>query len=631
MMNRKLLKIAFTIFSTMFLSASLFGQNAGVTEMTSNGASINWRISVPFESATLTVSAPNGQVYSRQFKGGSTPTFTPVNSRGEYFGDGQFTFELTLAPVISAATKQALAQSRIDGNGDEVAASLRKRGMLPQAFVVSGSFRLDNGQIIVPGSSDKEPESSLRSEIKDPTTKSPDTDIPTDSAIVVAQDQIVQGSQCVGIDCSASETFGFDTLRLKENNLRIKFDDTSNSGSFPSNDWQLTANDSANGGANKFSIDDVTNSRTPFTVEANAPSNSLYVDSTGRIGLGTNVPVVEIHSKNGDTPTLRLEQDGSSGFTAQTWDIAGNETNFFVRDQTSGSRLPLRIQVGSESGSLIVGTGGNVGIGFNTSSGSFPSNPLEVKEGTTALATVKTTGELELPKSGGGIRFPDGTLQTTAATGSGFGEINTASNIGTSGVGVFNSKVGTDLQFRKLKAGSNVSITATGNNEVEISSSAVKPLGASYATTIFGGTGQVSQTSTVTPTTDTNNFGTGVSGAGYASYLYGIPTNANLAEPTGTQVVFKIRYRDSDGTATATSVNLFLVQINATNGARTLTTLLNSNTNSGTGFQTVTVCQPASIFNFSGFGYHLGSALVSAAGTNADLVFVQIYKSTSCP
>ncbi|MBT8115195.1 MAG: hypothetical protein KJP04_07430, partial [Arenicella sp.] len=108
---------------------------------------------------------------------------------------------------------------------------------------------------------------------------------------VINDDLIVDGSACVGFDCVNGESFGFDTIRIKENNLRIKFDDTSTSASFPRNDWQLTANDTNNGGANKFSIDDITGGRTPFTVEAGAPNNSLYVENSGELGLGTNNPV----------------------------------------------------------------------------------------------------------------------------------------------------------------------------------------------------------------------------------------------------------------------------------------------------------------------------------------------------
>ena len=49
----------------------------------------------------------------------------------------------------------------------------------------------------------------------------------------ILDDLIVGGSICAGTDCSNGESFGFDTIRLKENNLRIRAMDTSNSASFP--------------------------------------------------------------------------------------------------------------------------------------------------------------------------------------------------------------------------------------------------------------------------------------------------------------------------------------------------------------------------------------------------------------
>lgn len=192
---------------------------------------------------------------------------------------------------------------------------------------------------------------------------------------VINDDLIVDGSACIGFDCVNGESFGFDTIRLKENNLRIKFDDTSTASSFPRNDWQLTANDSANGGASKFSIDDISGSRTPFTIEANARSHSLYVDDGGRIGSRTSTPSTEIHTIDGDTPTLRLQQDGSSGFAPQTWDLAGNETNFFVRDVTNGSTLPFRIRPGAPTSAIFIDVDGDVGLGSAS-----PDAPLDVEE-----------------------------------------------------------------------------------------------------------------------------------------------------------------------------------------------------------------------------------------------------------
>jgi hypothetical protein len=206
----------------------------------------------------------------------------------------------------------------------------------------------------------------------------------------ILDDLIVDGSMCVGIDCVNGESFGFDTIRLKENNLRIKFQDTSSSASFPTNDWQLTANDSSNGGANKFSIDDIDRGRTPFTVEAGAPSHSLYVDDGGRIGLGTSTPVVEMHVVNGDSPTMRLEQNGSSGFTPQTWDVAGNEANFFIRDATNGSTLPFRIRSGAPSNSIHIDADGNVSMGRD---GTLAGSALLIsRAGPAKIGIINTTG-----------------------------------------------------------------------------------------------------------------------------------------------------------------------------------------------------------------------------------------------
>jgi hypothetical protein len=180
---------------------------------------------------------------------------------------------------------------------------------------------------------------------------------------VIPDDLIVQGSACVGLDCVDGEAFGFDTIRLKENNTRIKFDDTSTGVGFPNNDWQLTANDSASGGLNKFSIENITTATVPFTIVGAAPTNSLFVDSAGRLGIKTAVPGLNIHISTSDTPAQRFEQTSAGGFTAQTWDIGANEANFFVRDLTGGSRLPFRIRPGAPTSSIDINASGNVGVG----------------------------------------------------------------------------------------------------------------------------------------------------------------------------------------------------------------------------------------------------------------------------
>jgi hypothetical protein len=84
---------------------------------------------------------------------------------------------------------------------------------------------------------------------------------------------------------------------------------------------------------------------------------------------------LDVHAATSNTPAIRLEQNNSGGFTAQTWDIAGNEANFFVRDVTGGSRLPFRIRPGAPTSSIDINASGNVGIGTAS-----PKSKLDIKQ-----------------------------------------------------------------------------------------------------------------------------------------------------------------------------------------------------------------------------------------------------------
>lgn len=211
-------------------------------------------------------------------------------------------------------------------------------------------------------------------------------------------DVIISFSLCVGNDCVNGESFGFDTIRLKENNVRVHFDDTSTSASFPRNDWRIIINDSSNGGGNYFGIEDSSAGRQVFRVDAGAPANALRVDSGGDVGIGTASPVVDLHVLSGNTPTLRLEQDGSSGFTPQTWDLAGNEANLFFRDATNGSDLPFRIYPDAGTDALVIEGGtGDIGMGTNA-----PTRTLHLRRtaGNTDILVENTSAD-----SRGGIRL----------------------------------------------------------------------------------------------------------------------------------------------------------------------------------------------------------------------------------
>ncbi|MCB1096451.1 MAG: tail fiber domain-containing protein [Verrucomicrobiae bacterium] len=380
-----------------------------LTRVASSPERITWRpLLQNYQSIQLRVTGPGIEPFEASFAEGEPVSFGFYDEEKALWADGLYKWELTANPKIPANTREVMDAIRSESAPIDVNNLLKDTGIVneDQEMAQSGTFRIVEGKVVPPATDLELRRQQILSARAEAKGFAGDQDpLPNGVQLrdqVIADDLIVQNSIAVGQDANNGENFGFDTIRLKENNLRIKFDDTSNSGSFPNNDWQLTANDSTNGGANKFSIDDITSGRTPFTVEAGAPSNSLFVDDGGRVGLGTATPVVELHIPDGDTPTIRLEQDGSSGFTAQTWDVAGNETNFFVRDVTNGSKLPFKIRPNAPDNSLYIDTDGDVGLGDAS-----PDAALDIESGDVLI----TAGNLTLNNGIATVTNADTTTQ----------------------------------------------------------------------------------------------------------------------------------------------------------------------------------------------------------------------------
>lgn len=390
---RNRISLMLGVFATLIMAglwSVAFGQTNenNLANVVAAGNSIRFEVVAPNAGVTLTITAPDGRSFTKSYKAGASPEFSFNEKLG--LPDGHYGYELKLELALTPGQKEELKRMRGKDDDPEAERAGRRRPVLPN-MIQPGSFALMNGQVIVGGLSESR---NVGKVAVPPAAKS---SLPSGNTAarlrnhrmslfsnlpdqVIPDDLIVQGSACIGLDCVNNESFGFDTIRLKENNTRIKFDDTSTAAGFPANDWQLTANDSASGGSSKFSIEDITGSKVPFTITAGASTNSIFVDSTGRVGMRTSTPVLDLHISTSNTPAMRYQQTNSGGFTAQTWDIGANEANFFVRDVTGGSLLSFRIRPGAPTSSIDISADGDVGIGTGS-----PSAKLHVQSSNEAL------------------------------------------------------------------------------------------------------------------------------------------------------------------------------------------------------------------------------------------------------
>lgn len=413
------MKVKNLLFCTLFFCCALGIQtlNAQLVEETTITANeANFKMISP-NSYLMEIAGPNEYYFRQEIEYTNNISLSNVDMEGKKFPDGTYKMQVTPIVTLSETVRQELADLRKENDPEKIAAFRLANELPAEVNVYNISFSIQNGQFVSPNQREVKglnlPSTSgllwkqdvldhpvlyasvnnIDIEYGKPVMTSNALPLAKDNTPMMEDDQqflddvIVVGSICVGQDCNNGESFGFDTQRLKENNLRIHFNDTSTSASFPTNDWRITINDSSNGGSNYFAVEDASAGSVPFRIEAGAGANALHVDASGgNVGLGTATPVVELHVTDGDSPTMRLEQNGSSGFTAQTWDVAGNEANFFVRDVTNGSKLPLKIKPNAPTSSIFIAANtGNIGLGTES-----PDANLDVEETGTAEIRVTT-------------------------------------------------------------------------------------------------------------------------------------------------------------------------------------------------------------------------------------------------
>ena len=143
----------------------------------------------------------------------------------------------------------------------------------------------------------------------------------------------------------------------------------------------------------------------------------MRIAANGNIGIGTTDPSVKLDIRGNNPDDGGVFRLGNSGLTHQLLLFGGreNDPNPFIR-WTAGDPLRFSTDEGGWSEKMRITTDGNVGIGTDA-----PSDMLEV------AGTVNSTS--------GGFRFPDGSLQSTAAGAGSGNTLDQAYDQGGAGAG----------------------------------------------------------------------------------------------------------------------------------------------------------------------------------------------------
>jgi hypothetical protein len=145
----------------------------------------------------------------------------------------------------------------------------------------------------------------------------------------------------------------------------------------------------------RFTTLEYTSTFTGGTGVINIGSGQLYKDASGNVGIGTSSPAGKLHVTGGRSVFAASSEPFAVG---ARYSAAGGQVYFGATDATATPGVQISAATGAAL--LNITTSGNVGIGTSS-----PAQKLSV------AGTIESTT--------GGVKFPDGTTQTSAGMSTG--------------------------------------------------------------------------------------------------------------------------------------------------------------------------------------------------------------------
>jgi hypothetical protein len=172
--------------------------------------------------------------------------------------------------------------------------------------------------------------------------------------------------------------------------------------------WRMEVAGSGGTAADEFRIVDITNSKGPLAIAPSAPSNSIYIDANGRVGIGTNTMgtqmVVKSTASNDSIINVdsALKTNGASAIDltndAQNWRLicTGGSSDEFQLVDTTNTKTPFVVGVSPTNHQLYLEAGGKVGLAYDSGNTSL-DEPLHIQtaSGTNCGIQIECEGSNE--------------------------------------------------------------------------------------------------------------------------------------------------------------------------------------------------------------------------------------------
>ncbi len=216
--------------------------------------------------------------------------------------------------------------------------------------------------------------------------------------------------------------------------------------------------------------------------------SSMPITSSGFLEITFNESSIQLVNTSGSLSSTRITGLAAVATTGDYADLTNKPT------LTTGTVTSVGLTAGS---SKVTVTGGPV-----TTSGSITvdvaesaltlgnlGGTLPATKGGTGLSTITAKGllvgdalntvtQIGAPTTDGHVlTYSAGALIWAAPNTGSVGEVNTGSNVGSSGAGVYKEKIGSDLHFRKIVAGTGMAVTENADTITVAATVASGPAG----------------------------------------------------------------------------------------------------------------------------------------------------------